>query len=46
MLHVLAAHTRQDSLAETRALEPVIAALGGTQAMAETARATQDVERW
>ena len=45
-LPVLAARTRKDLLADLCALEPVIAALGGAQAVAETFRAIQDVGRW
>lgn len=45
-LHLLAARTRSNLLLDLGALSPVIAALGGAQAMAETFRAIQDVGRW
>ncbi|RME77121.1 MAG: hypothetical protein D6784_04300 [Chloroflexi bacterium] len=45
-LPVLAGRIREDLLADIRALEPVIAALGGAEAVAETCRAIQDVGRW
>ncbi len=45
-LHILAARTRQDLLADLRALGPVVAALGGAEAVAGTFRAIQDVGRW
>jgi len=45
-LPVLARRTRPDLLADLRALVPVIHALGGGEAIAETARAIQDVARW
>jgi len=45
-LHVLATRTRQDLLADIHALSPVIARLGGQEAVAETFRAIQDVGRW
>ena len=45
-LHVLASRTRPDLLADLRTLELVIAALGGSEAAAETFRAIQDVGRW
>jgi len=41
-----ARRTRRDLLADLRALVPVIHALGGEAAIAETARAIQDVARW
>jgi hypothetical protein len=45
-LPVLSTRTRTDLLADLCALAPVVAALGGAQAMAETFRAIQDVGRW
>jgi hypothetical protein len=42
----LAAGTRQDLLANISTSAPVIIALGGPQAVAETFRAIQDVGRW
>lgn len=45
-LHTLAARSRQDLLVDVRALEPVINALGGEEAVVETFRAIQDVGRW
>ena len=42
----LARRTRPDLLTDLRALVPVIHALGGEAAIAETARAIQDVARW
>ena len=45
-LPILAGRTRKDLLLDLRALEPVIAALGGAEAVAETFRAIQDVGRW
>jgi len=45
-LPLLARRTRRDLLADLRALVPVIHALGGAGAIAETARAIQDVARW
>jgi len=44
--HILAARTRRQLLADIRALEPVIAALGGSEAVAESAQAMLDVRRW
>jgi hypothetical protein len=41
-----ARRTRPDLLADLRALVPVIHALGGEAAIAETARAIQDTARW
>ncbi len=38
--------TRRDLVSDLRALAPVIAALGGEEAVAETFRAIQDVGRW
>jgi hypothetical protein len=46
LLRFLARCTRADLLADLRALAPVIAALGGEEAVAETFRAIQDVGRW
>ncbi len=46
MLPRLAHRTRQDMFADVCALAPVIAALGGEEAIAETCRAIQDVGRW
>ncbi len=45
-LPILARRTRRDLLADLRALAPVIHALGGQEAVAETFRAIQDVGRW
>jgi hypothetical protein len=45
-LQILAARTRQDLLIDIQALGPVIAKLGGEEAIAETFRAIQDVGRW
>ncbi len=45
-LPLMARHTRPNLLADLRALVPVIHALGGTKAIAETARAIGDVARW
>ncbi len=45
-LPLLAARTRKDLLADLRALAPVVQALGGAEAVAETFRATQDVGQW
>ncbi|MFN3763285.1 MAG: hypothetical protein ACK4WK_08815, partial [Anaerolineae bacterium] len=45
-LPALAHRTRRDLLADLRALEPVIFALGGAEAVRETFRAIQDVGRW
>mgnify|MGYP001024349337 CR=1 FL=1 len=45
-LPVLARYTRRDLLADLQALVPVIHALGGAEAIAETFRAIQDVARW
>jgi hypothetical protein len=45
-LPLLARRTRNDLLADLRALEPVVARLGGPEAVAETFRAIQDVGRW
>jgi hypothetical protein len=45
-LPVLSGRTRQDLLTDLRALAPVIARLGGAEAVAETFRAIQDVGRW
>jgi hypothetical protein len=45
-LQLSATRFRKDLLADLRALVPVLAALGGDQAVAETCRAIQDVGRW
>jgi len=45
-LPVLAARTRKDLLSDLHALSPVIAALGGPEAIVETFHAIQDVGRW
>ncbi len=45
-LPILARRTRPQLLADLRALAPVIHALGGQEAVAETFRAIQDVGRW
>jgi hypothetical protein len=45
-LAFLSRRTREDLLADLLALAPVIAALGGMEAIAETFRAIQDVGRW
>nr|MBC7245282.1 ATP-binding protein [Chloroflexota bacterium] len=45
-LPLLARRTRSNLLADLRALQPVIFALGGTGAVAEAFRAIQDVGRW
>ncbi len=45
-LHILARRTREDLLSDLRALSPVIAELGGEEAIAETFHAIQDVGRW
>jgi hypothetical protein len=42
----LARRTRQDILSDLRALAPVIAALGGQEAVAETFRTIQSTGRW
>lgn len=46
MLHLLAGRTRRNLLSDIRTVEPIIAALGGEEAVAETFRAIQDVGRW
>lgn len=46
ILHALANCSRQNLLADLRALVPVIFALGGTEAAEETAQAILDVKRW
>jgi hypothetical protein len=38
--------SRSELLADLAALAPVIAALGGPEAIAETCRAIEDVGRW
>jgi hypothetical protein len=45
-LPILAIRTRKDLLADLRALSPIIAALGGAEAVVETFHAIQDVGRW
>ena len=45
-LPILARRTRRDLLTDLGALAPVIVALGGAKALAETARAIQDAARW
>ena len=45
-LHVLAQRTRKDLLSDLGALAPVILALGGPEALEDTACAIQDVGRW
>jgi len=46
MLPVLAARPRKELLENLKALVPVILALGGREAVAETFRAIKDVGRW
>ena len=46
LLHFLARRTRQDLLGDLCALGPVIATLGGEEAIVETFHAIQDVGRW
>jgi hypothetical protein len=45
-LRLLTAWSRRDLLADIRALEPVIFAMGEAEAIAETFHAIQDVGRW
>ena len=45
-IHVLAARTRRDLLADWGALKPVLVALGGPAAIAGISCAIQDVGRW
>jgi hypothetical protein len=45
-LRRLATRTRRDLLMDLIALVPVLTALGGAEAVAETSRAIQDVGRW
>jgi hypothetical protein len=45
-LHILSHRNRKDLLSDIRALQPVIARLGGPEAITETFRAVQDVGRW
>jgi hypothetical protein len=45
-LPILAARRRKDVLSDLPAVAPVIQALGGLEAIAETLRAIQDVGRW
>lgn len=46
MLHTIASRTRKDLLSDLDALKSIIIALGGDEAVGETARAVQDVGRW
>ncbi|MCP4548694.1 MAG: hypothetical protein GY835_19730 [bacterium] len=46
LLHFLARRTRKDLLVDLQVLAPVIAALGGREAVPETFRAIQDVGEW
>jgi hypothetical protein len=46
LLRFLARRSRRDLLSDIRALVPVIAVLGGDEAVAETFHAIQDVSRW
>ena len=46
MLQILATRTRRDFLIALSAFVPVIEALGGAEAVAETYSAIQDVSRW
>jgi len=45
-LHLLARRTRRDLLSDLRALSPLLAVLGGAEAVAATFRAIQSVGRW
>jgi hypothetical protein len=45
-LHILSVHTRPSLLSDIKALTPVITALGGQEAVKDTADAIQDVSRW
>jgi hypothetical protein len=45
-LRISATRSRRDLLADLGALEPVIAKLGGPEAIEETCRAIEDVGRW
>ena len=45
-LRYLARRTRDDLITDLEALEPIIRALGGEEAIIETRRAIQDVTRW
>jgi hypothetical protein len=45
-LRLCATRSRRDLLADLAALAPVIAALGGPEAIEETCRAIEDVGRW
>lgn len=45
-LHIMANRTRSELIEDLSALTPVILALGGEEALLETARAIQDVGRW
>lgn len=46
MAQILTRRIRKALLSDLAALEPVIATLGGAEAVAETCRAIQDVGRW
>jgi hypothetical protein len=45
-LQLSATRSRRELLADLAALAPVITALGGAEAIAETCRAIEDVGRW
>jgi hypothetical protein len=45
-LQHLACRTRDDLITDLKALEPIIRALGGEEAITKTQRAIQDVQRW
>ncbi|MDJ0773467.1 MAG: effector-associated domain EAD1-containing protein [Mastigocoleus sp. MO_167.B18] len=45
-LHTLSLHTRPELLSDIKALTPVIFALGGEQAVKDTASTIQDVSQW
>lgn len=45
-LHILASRTRGNVLLDIQALAPVIAALGGKEALFATAQAIIEVGRW
>lgn len=46
MIHFLAARTRRNLFSDLRALAPIIEAFGGSESIAETFLAIQDVGRW
>ena len=46
LLHFLANRSRRDILSDLQVLSPVIADLGGENAVTEIFRAIQDVGRW